>query len=275
MARRAPAGLILDTESKGPLMALLIEQFTCRSDNFGVLVHDEASGETASIDAPEAAPILDALERRGWSLTHILCTHHHADHVDGNAELIERTGATLVGPEAEAARIEGLDRTVADGEAVALCGTQAVAIAVPGHTAGQIAWHWPDDGLLFAADCLFSLGCGRVFEGTMDEMHHSLRRLAALPKETRVYCGHEYTLSNARFALTVEPNNEALRRRAAEVEALRDRGGPTLPVTLADELDTNPFLRTGEMAVRRAVGMDMDASDAEVFGALRRLKDKS
>ena len=256
-------------------MPLQIEQFMCRSDNFGVLVHDGATGETASIDAPEAAPILDVLERRGWSLTHILCTHHHPDHVDGNAELKERTGAMLIGPQAEASRIDGLDRTVSDGEAVALCGTRAVAIAVPGHTAGQIAWHWPDDGLLFAADCLFSLGCGRVFEGTMEEMHASLQRLAALPEGTRVYCGHEYTLSNARFALGVEPDNPVLQRRAAEVEALRKQGEPTLPVTLADELRANPFLRTNEVSIRQAVGMDETANGAEVFAALRRLKDAS
>ena len=253
-------------------MPIEIEQFMCRTDNFGVLVHDPESGQTASIDAPEAEPVVAALERRGWRLTHILCTHHHPDHVEGNAALIERYGAELIGPAAEAHRIEGLDRQVRGGDAFELCGTRVEVIDVPGHTAGQIAYHWPEAGRVFTADCLFSLGCGRVFEGTMEEMHGSLMRLAALPADTWVHCGHEYTTSNARFALTVDGGNERLRKRAAEVERLRAEGQPTLPVRLGQEMDTNPFLRAADPAIRETLGMK-DASDAEVFAELRRRKD--
>ena len=252
-------------------MAVEIEQFMCRSDNFGVLVHDPASGETASIDAPEAGPILAALERRGWSLTQILVTHHHPDHVDGLGAL-KALGAEAIGPAAEAHRIAGLDRTVRGGDALNVCGERVEVIDTPGHTAGQIAYHMPGAARAFTADALFSLGCGRVFEGTMEEMHASLQRLAALPPETMVHCGHEYTASNARFALSVDPDNAALRARADEVGRLGAQGAPTLPVRLADELAQNPFLRPHDPAIRRALDME-DASDAAVFAALRRRKD--
>ena len=255
-------------------MPIEIEQFMCRTDNFGVLVHDPESGQTASIDAPEAEPVVAALERRGWTLTHILCTHHHPDHVEGNAALIERYGAELIGPAAEAHRIEGLDRQVRGGDAFELCGTRVEVIDVPGHTAGQIAYHWPEARRVFTADCLFSLGCGRVFEGTMEEMHASLQRLAALPEETMIYCGHEYTLSNARFALAVDPDNEALKARAAEAERQRAENRPTVPVRLGDELAANPFLRPHDPAIRATLGME-DASDAEVFAEIRRRKDRA
>ena len=256
-------------------MPLEIEQFPCRSDNFGVLLHDPASGGTVSIDAPEAGPILAVLERRGWSLTHIMCTHHHHDHVEGNAVLVARFGAELVGPAAEADRIPALDRTVRGGDRLTLLGTDVEVIDVPGHTSGQVAYHWAGEGIVFTADCLFSLGCGRVFEGTMEEMHASLERLKALPADTQVYCGHEYTASNARFALQVDPGNEALQRRAAEVEALRARGEATLPVRLGDELGTNPFLRAHDPAIREALGLGPEESDAAVFATLRRRKDAS
>ena len=254
-------------------MPLEIEQFGCRSDNFGVLLHDPASGGTVSIDAPEAEPILRVLEKRGWALSHILCTHHHTDHVEGNAVLVARTGAELIGPAAEAGRISGLDRTVGGGDVIELLGTRVEVIDVPGHTLGQIAYHWPEEGRVFTADSLFSLGCGRVFEGTMDEMHASLERLKALPPETLVHCGHEYTAANARFALEVDPDNAALRKRAAEVEDSRARGEPTLPVRLDGELATNPFLRTHDSVIRSSLGMGAGESDAAVFAALRRRKD--
>ena len=255
-------------------MTIEIEQFACRSDNYGVLVHDPASGETVSIDAPEADPILAALERRGWRLTHILVTHHHSDHTDG-IDALKRAGeVTVIGPEAEASRIRGLDRTVRGGDTIELCGDRVEVIDVPGHTSGQVAYHFRGAGRAFAADVLFSLGCGRVFEGTMDEMHTSLQRLAALPPETLIHCGHEYTASNAAFALTVDPDNEALRARADEVRRLRERNEPTLPVRLGDELETNPFLRPGAPAIRATLGME-DASDAEVFAELRRRKDRA
>ena len=255
-------------------MAIEIEQFTCRSDNFGVLVHDPGSGETASIDAPEADPILKALERRGWRLTHLLITHHHADHTDGIDALKALGGVEVIGPEREAARVRGLDRTVRGGDALHLCGDRVAVIDVPGHTAGQIAFHFEGAGRVFTADSLFSLGCGRVFEGTMEEMHRSLQRLAALPPDTLVHCGHEYTASNAAFALTVDPGNAALQERADAVRRMRERGEATLPVRLGDELATNPFLRPHDPAIRDALGM-AEASDAAVFAALRRRKDAS
>ena len=254
-------------------MAIEIEHFICREDNYAVLMHDPESGETAAVDAPDGSALASALDERGWRLTHILCTHHHADHTDGNAMLKERYGARLIAPAAESGRIAGVDVALGDGEAVDVCGTCVTAIATPGHTSGHISYHLPEVGIAFTADCLFSLGCGRVFEGTMEEMHASLQRLAALPGETIIYCGHEYTASNARFALRVDPDNAALRQRAAEVDRLRGEGRMTLPTTLASELETNPFLRVGNEAIRRLLGMT-DEPDAAVFAALRRLKDQ-
>ena len=252
-------------------MGVEVEQFMCRSDNFGVLVHDPASGTTVGIDAPEADPIIAALERRGWTLTHLLITHHHPDHVDG-IDALKGQGVEVIGPAAEAHRIRGLDRTVAGGDTFETGGIRVEAIDVPGHTAGQIAYHMPDEALVFTADALFSLGCGRLFEGTPDQMHASLQRLAALPGETLVHCGHEYTEANARFALTVDPDNAALRARAEEVRRLREANEPTLPVRLADELVQNPFLRPHDPGIRRTLGMEA-ASDAEIFAELRRRKD--
>lgn len=255
------------------MMAVKIEQFMCRSDNFGVLVHDPASGQTASIDAPDGDAVVAAAQRRGWQLTHLLITHHHSDHTDGIPTL-KALGAEVIGPAAEAHRIDGLDRTVRGGDAFELCSTRVEVIDTPGHTAGQIAFHMPDEALVFTADALFSLGCGRLFEGTADEMHASLQRLARLPPETSIYCGHEYTQSNARFALTVDPDNAALRERAEQVERLREAGEPTLPVRLADELAQNPFLRAHDPAIRRTLEME-EASDAAVFAELRRRKDRA
>ena len=254
-------------------MAIAIEQFICREDNFAVLVHDETSGETAAIDAPEAEPIVAALDRRGWRLTHILCTHHHADHTDGNAALKARYGARLVAPEAERGRIEGVDQAVEPGDTLAIGDVRVATIDTGGHTSGHLSYHLPGEGVAFTADCLFALGCGRVFEGTMEQMHASLQRLVALPPETVIHCGHEYTKSNAAFALDVDPDNAALRERAGEVGRLRAEGRATLPTRLDRELATNPFLRTGDPAIRDRLGM-RDASDTEVFAALRRRKDR-
>ena len=253
-------------------MPIEIEQFPCRSDNFGVLIHDPATGETASIDAPETGPIVAVLERRGWAITHILCTHHHPDHVAGNADL-QAMGAELIGPAGEADRIRGLDRTVSGGDVLEVCGERVEVIDTPGHTSGHVSYHMPGAEVAFTADCLFSLGCGRLFEGTPAEMHASLRRLAALPEDTLVYCGHEYTLSNAEFALTIDPNNGVLQSRADEVRRLRGEGAPTLPVRLGDELAANPFLRPHDPAIREVLGME-DATDAEVFAEIRRRKDR-
>ena len=200
------------------MAALELDLFLCRTDNFGVLIHDPESGLTASIDAPEEAPILEALERRGWKLTHILTTHHHGDHVAANDALKERFGVTIIGPFGEASRIPGLDKAVRHGERFDFAGHSVEVIETPGHTAGHICFHFPQDKLLFAADTLFALGCGRLFEGTPATMWQSLGRLMALPDDTTVYFGHEYTLSNARFAVTVDPGNSELEARAAEIE---------------------------------------------------------
>lgn len=253
------------------MTALEIELFACRSDNFGVLLHDPVTGATASIDAPEEKPILAALERRGWRLSHIFTTHHHGDHVEANLALKDRFGATIIGPARET--IPGIDRKVDGGDSFDFAGRRVEVIATPGHTLGHICFHLPEEKLLFAADTLFALGCGRVFEGTPDQMWESLSTLAALPDETTVYFGHEYTLSNARFARTVDPENAALARRADEIEALRADGAFTAPTTIGIEKATNPFLRAGDPAIRRHLGMER-ASDAEVFAEIRGRKDR-
>jgi hydroxyacylglutathione hydrolase len=255
-----------------------IEHFACRTDNFGVILHDPASGQTASIDAPEAEAVISALARRGWALTHVLSTHHHPDHVEGNLALKAKFGCTIIGPAAEAAQIPGIDVQVKGGNRF-LFGRHAVdVIDTPGHTLGQIAYHLPGQHLLFAADCLFSLGCGRLFEGTAAMMWASLQRLMALPPETTLYCGHEYSAANARFALSVDPDNPALQARAAEITRLQAANLPTLPVKLSSELAANPFLRPHDPAIRARLGKEnaniKHASDAEVFAQLRLMKDR-
>ena len=250
---------------------LEIELFPCRSDNFGVLLHDPETGATVSIDAPEEKPILDALARRGWALSHIFTTHHHGDHVEANLALKKRFGATVIGPARES--IPGIDRKVDGGDTFDFAGRRVEVIATPGHTRGHICFHLPEEKLLFAADTLFALGCGRLFEGTPADMWVSLSKLAALPDETTVYFGHEYTLSNARFAKTVDPDNAALVKRVAEIEALRAKGDFTAPTTIGLEKATNPFLRAADPAIRRHLGMERE-SDAEVFAEIRGRKDR-
>ena len=242
------------------------------SDNYVYLAHDRDSGATAVVDPAEAAPVLAALEQRGWTLTHILNTHHHADHIGGNEELKARFGVPIVGPRADAERIPGIDVEVGDGDTYDFAGHQARVFDTPGHTRGHIAFWFPDSEALFCGDTLFALGCGRLFEGTPAQMWDSLGKLRALPDATRVYCGHEYTQSNARFALTIEPDNEELRARAAAVDALRAKGEPTIPSTLGEEKRTNPFLRADVPEVQEAVGM-AGADPAAVFGEIRRRKD--
>lgn len=244
------------------------------SDNYVYLAHDPASGATAVVDPAEAAPVLAALEQRGWTLTHILNTHHHADHIGGNEELKARFGVPIVGPRADAARIPGIDVEVGDGDTYDFAGHQARVFDTPGHTRGHIAFWFPDSEALFCGDTLFALGCGRLFEGTPQQMWDSLCKLRALPDATRVYCGHEYTQSNARFALTIEPDNEELRARAAAIDALRAKGEPTIPSTLGEEKRTNPFLRADVPEVQEAVGM-AGADPAAVFGEIRKRKDNS
>lgn len=254
-------------------MSLQVDQFMCRSDNFGVLIHDPQTGKTASIDAPEEGPILDALERNGWTLDEILTTHHHGDHVEANAALKQRFGAKITGPAAEAGRIPGIDVEVADGDSIAFGSQTAKIIATPGHTLGEISYFFPDSGLLFAGDTLFALGCGRVFEGTPEMMWNSLQKLMKLPPATMIYCGHEYTQANAAFAVSVDPDNAALKKRCDEIAAQRQAGLPTLPTTLEIELATNPFLRPDDPAIRAQLGMQ-DAADSVVFTEIRARKDR-
>lgn len=253
-------------------MPLQIEQFMCRSDNFCVLVHDPETGSTVAIDAPENGPIRDRLAARGWTLTHIFITHHHGDHVEAVAPLKAAYGCEVVGPAAEAGRIDGLDRLVGDGDHFDWAGHRVEVISTPGHTAGHVCYHLPDDHVVFTADTLFALGCGRLFERGPQEMFTSLSKLAALPPETAVYCGHEYTLANARFAVTVDPDNSALAARLKEIEVLRGEDKPTLPTTIGRELETNPFLRWGDPAIRAHLGMS-SAEDWEVLAEIRKRKD--
>lgn len=253
-------------------MAIEIEQFMCRQDNFGVLMRDPGSGEVALIDAPEEAPILAAIGRTGWVPSRLFVTHHHGDHVAANLALKERFGLRIVGPEAEKDRIPAIDETVEDGSRIPFGGETIEVIATPGHTAGHVSYHLPGTKVAFTADTLFALGCGRLFECPPPVMFESLKKLAALPAATSVYCGHEYTLANARFALAVDPDNAALQARAKEIEALRAQDRATLPTTIGAELETNPFLRWGDAAIRKHLGME-NASDVEVFTEIRRRKD--
>ncbi len=251
-----------------------VHLFTCRSDNYGVLLHDRDTNKTLSIDAPEANAVRSALRDRGWSLDYILTTHHHTDHVEGNEPLKAETGCQIIGPSGEAERIPGIDTALDEGEVFEFGSRQVQVISTPGHTIAPSTYWLAQDNLLFAGDTLFSMGCGRLFEGTAEMMWNSLEKLMALPPDTQIYCGHEYTLSNGEFALSVEPGNAELVKRVEEVRALRRERKPTLPAGLGLELATNPFLRPMSPEIRRNLDMQ-DAENWEVFGAIRRLKDQS
>jgi hydroxyacylglutathione hydrolase len=247
--------------------------FLCLKDNYGVLLHDAATGSTAAIDAPEAAPVEAALAASGWKLTDILVTHHHGDHTAGIAELKRHHHCRVVAPRREAARIPDVDETVGEGDTVMLGSLSAQVIETPGHTLGQINYFFPAARLLFAGDTLFSIGCGRVIEGTPELMWQSLLKLRALPDDTRIYCGHEYTDANIRFALTIEPDNAALAARAAEVKRQLAAGTPTIPSLMGNEKRANPFLRADVPAVAAAVGMSGKPA-AEVFAEVRARKNR-
>ncbi|HWA63826.1 MAG TPA: hydroxyacylglutathione hydrolase [Caulobacteraceae bacterium] len=249
-------------------MPLTVHQFPCLSDNYGYLVRDEATGKTATIDTPDAAAILAELDKLGWGLDFILNTHWHPDHAGGNAEIKAATGAVIVGPK-EVTRIAPLDREVGEDDEVALGETKFRVIDTGGHTLGHITYFDEADCIAFVGDTLFALGCGRIFEGTAEQMWGSLQKIAALPDETTVYCAHEYTASNARFALSVD-DAPALKARADAVFAARERGEPTVPTTIALEKATNPFLRAPLLAAK--VGK-AGAPDFEAFGAVRAAKD--
>ncbi len=227
---------------------LEVVQVPVLSDNYVYLVHDAASGETAVVDPAVAEPVLEAAAARGWRITQILNTHWHPDHVGANAAIKAATGCTITGPAGEESKIPGIDRAVREGDTVAIGAETGRVIDVPGHTAGHNAYHFASSGLLFCGDTLFAMGCGRLFEGTPEQMVGSLGKLMALPDDTLVYCAHEYTASNGRFALTVEPDNAALQARMAEVVAAREVGRPTVPSTIGLERATNPFTRAADVA---------------------------
>ena len=248
-----------------------MRQFICRSDNFGLLIHDHVSGATAAIDAPDANAIEKELRKFGRQLTHIFVTHHHADHVEGILQLKELFGCKVIGPKAEAEKIPGLDIAVGGGEKFTWAKRQVDVWDCPGHTSGHIAFHMPDEFSVFAGDTLFSVGCGRVIEGTMEQMWNSVSQFKQLPAHTYLYCGHEYTADNCRFAITLDPDNWRLQARMNEVEKLRVDGKMTCPVTMGDEFKTNPYLRLNDPAIRGSLGMT-DATDLEVFTEIRMRK---
>lgn len=245
----------------------------CLADNYAYLIHDPDTGQTAVIDVPEAGPILAALEAHQWRLTDILITHHHDDHIQGVDTLRARTGAMVLGAAADAHRLPRLDLALDENSTFSVGSEFARVIDVPGHTLGHIAFHFPQSKLAFTADSLMSGGCGRLFEGTARQMHASLAKLAALPPDTLICSGHEYTTSNLRFALTLEPDNPRLISRMAQVADRRAKGLPTVPVPLAEELATNPYLRAHLPALKTAVGLP-DADDVTVFAEIRARKDK-
>jgi hydroxyacylglutathione hydrolase len=252
---------------------LEVRMIPCLEDNYGYLVHDPESGFTACVDTPEVEPIMACLRETGWRLSHILNTHHHFDHAGGNLELKEKTGCIIVGSRKDAARIPGIDIQMGNDD-VYLFGRHEMRIwETPGHTLGHLVYYFPQSKLLFAGDTLFALGCGRLFEGSPEDMWTSLQLLLELPDDTRVYCAHEYTAANARFALSVDPDNADLQLRAADIKQLRAQGKPTIPTTIGLERRTNPFLRPQSAGIRSSIGLP-DAPDVEVFAAVRARKDK-
>ena len=256
-----------------PEKMLDIVQIPVLMDNYIYLVHEPGSSETAVVDPAVAEPVLDVLAERGWSLDYILNTHHHGDHVGGNLELKRKTGCRIVGSGADSARIPGIDIKLDEGERFKLGNAETQIIAVSGHTCGHIAYWFRDDNVLFCGDTLFALGCGRLFEGTPAQMWNSLSKLKGLPAETRIYCAHEYTQTNGRFALTVEPENRALQQRMAQVDRLRSRDLSTVPSTLAEELATNPFLRVDSPEIQKTLSNNSD-DPVDLFAEIRRRKDR-
>ena len=254
-------------------MTLELVTIPCRTDNYAFLLHNAAAGETALIDSPEVPAIKTTLDARGWALTDILITHHHDDHIAGVDALRGLYQPRVIGAAADAHRLPRLDLALTEGDSVTICGEQAVVIDVSGHTLGHIAFYFAASGMVFTADSLMAMGCGRLFEGTAAQMWTNLQKLRALPAETIVCSGHEYTASNARFALTIEPDNAALMARVADISAIRAKGGFTVPSLLSLELQTNPFLRADVPALAAAMGMAA-ASAVEIFTEVRRRKDK-
>lgn len=243
------------------------------NDNYIYLINDPVSGQTAAVDPAVAQPVLDILTQNQWRLDFIFNTHHHSDHVGGNLELQRQTGCTIVAAETDRHRIPGINKGVGDNDTLRLGEHDIRIMTTPGHTLGHIVYHFSDDNLLFCGDTLFAMGCGRLFEGTAEQMWQSLQKINALPGSTLVYCAHEYTLANGRFALTVDPDSAPLKQRMTDIEALRRHNLPTLPSTLANEQATNPFLRADHPAIQHRIGM-ANAEPVAVFAQLRRMKDQ-
>lgn len=256
------------------MSSLQIHLIPCLADNYAVAIHNAAQGETVLVDAPDGDTIKAFLQARGLRPTELLITHHHNDHTAGCQALKDFFGCGVTGPESEGERIAGLTRSVGEGTQFEAAGLGIRVLATPGHTLGHVTYHLPDAGIAFTGDTLFVLGCGRIFEGDAQMMFASLQKIAALPDDTLVYCGHEYTLANARFALSIEPENTTLAERVREIEAKRARGEPTLPTTIGLEKATNPFLRPQSRAIRARLGME-GLPDWQVFARLRELKNKS
>jgi hydroxyacylglutathione hydrolase len=251
---------------------LTIIQIPVLTDNYIYLIHDPVSGETAVVDPALAQPVLEVLHKQGWRVTYILNTHHHWDHVGGNLELKQITGCKIIAAQLDRDRIPGIDIGVSDGDVISLGQHQARVISTPGHTSGHIVYHFAEEGVLFCGDTLFVMGCGRLFEGTAEQMWNSLQNLKALPPSTRIYCTHEYTQANGRFALSVEPDNSELQQKMIEVQQLRAENKPTVPSTIDQERATNPFFRADSISIQKTLGL-AGQSSVRVFTELRKRKD--
>ncbi|KAK6930523.1 Hydroxyacylglutathione hydrolase, C-terminal domain [Dillenia turbinata] len=253
--------------------SLQIELVPCLRDNYAYLLHDAHTGTVGVVDPSEAVPVIDALSRKNRNLTYILNTHHHYDHTGGNAELKSKYGAKVIGSAVDRDRIPGIDIALKDGDKWMFAGHEVFVFETPGHTRGHISFYFPGSGAIFTGDSLFSLSCGKLFEGTPEEMLSSLKKIVSLPDDTKVYCGHEYTLSNSKFAVSIEPENEELQSYATRVANLRSKGLPTIPTTLKIEKKCNPFLRTSSMEIRQSLNIPSSADDAQALGVIRQAKD--
>ncbi|CAJ2661027.1 hydroxyacylglutathione hydrolase 2, mitochondrial-like isoform X1 [Trifolium pratense] len=253
--------------------SLQIELVPCLSDNYAYLLHDVDTGTVGVVDPSEASPVIDALSKKNRNLNYILNTHHHHDHTGGNVELKARYGAMVIGSGTDKERIPGIDIHLKDGDKWMFAGHEVHVIDTPGHTRGHISFYFPGSGTIFTGDTLFSLSCGKLFEGSPEQMQSSLRKITSLPDDTSIYCGHEYTLNNTKFALAVEPENKALQSYAAHVTNLRSKGLPTIPTTLKLEKACNPFLRTSSAQIRKSLNIPVTADDAEALGIIRQAKD--
>ncbi len=252
---------------------LEVHMFPCLSDNYGFLIHDSVENLTASIDTPDVSAIEDALNQKGWELTHIINTHHHYDHAGGNLELKKKTNCTIIGPAEDIERIPGIDLPIKHGQEFKFGSFEVKGFHTPGHTTGHMVYHFESEKIAFVGDTIFVMGCGRLFEGTPQQMIESLDLIMSWPDETLLYCAHEYTQANAEFAITVDGMNQDLIQRKSEVDDLRRELIPTVPTQLHLEKKTNPFLRSDDQEIRMGLGM-MESTRTEVFAEIRNRKDQ-